>query len=540
MEEPAQLCYPFRNQYEYDVDEDGLSEETLGANDLKIVDCLKTLAVELPFEIYLASVTEEEEGALASLYGQRPNTYHYDEEEIIYPNQEEDMDGDEDEDMDDDRMHQDLPLLRSARHGAKDEEDDDDDDDDDYDDDDDDWHSFDPNIVPEHVTEDARIFTLNGSKPPTATHFHRTTMFILVPRDEVEVFLLGYVPNDEASDLVSERIADCSFPEKTASALKTLACLARTLWTLPRSSAPDPRPKYTELAPLLVTAALKYLGYGLFKAVLNILPSKLDPAEVFFQVKLATSNPAFEFERISHSPAYMERCRLSPVLSQDGIGLVRLIQAYHSTDYFQQTHLDVSQLWAHLVTTAITSFDMTALQTPSPPLPLHARHLADFLTRCTTASNLDPTPLLTLLTEHTTLADASLTTTFWLPLLKDLLPARPTHRPFALAILTHFLTTTISRVPMPADPPDHRRPPVPCADRCSDCEKLNLFLASRVHQQRNFTPKPKNRRHFEAAALKGFWECMVKRSGAAVTVVKRPQTYEMRRASLAVRGEEEE
>ena len=86
---------------------------------------------------------------LASLYGQRPNTYHCDEEQIIYPDQDEDMDGyedeeidgDEDEDMDDDlrsrehafhhtlhRAHQNLPLLRSAQHGAKDEEEDEDDD----------------------------------------------------------------------------------------------------------------------------------------------------------------------------------------------------------------------------------------------------------------------------------------------------------------------------------------------------------------------------------------------------------------------------
>jgi hypothetical protein len=81
--------------------------------------------------------------------------------------EEEDMDGDEEEDMDDDRSsrehafhhtvhgaHQDLPLLRWAQHGAKDEEEDEDDD----------WHSFDSNIDPEDVSEVARIFTLNGSE----------------------------------------------------------------------------------------------------------------------------------------------------------------------------------------------------------------------------------------------------------------------------------------------------------------------------------------------------------------------------------------
>jgi hypothetical protein len=125
-------------------------------------------------------------------------------------------------------------------------------------------------------------------------------MFILVLRDEVEVFLFGYITADEASDLARKRITDCLFPEKTASALKTLACLARTLWSLPRSNAFHSQPKYTELAPLLITAALKYLGYGLLKTVLSLPSSKLDPTEMFSQVRLATSDPAFKFERISH------------------------------------------------------------------------------------------------------------------------------------------------------------------------------------------------------------------------------------------------
>lgn len=262
------------------------------------------------------------------------------------------------------------------------------------------------------------------------------------------------------------------------------------------------------------------------------------------------------------SPAYMKRCRVHPVRSRDGIGLVRLIQAYHDTDYFRQTyvpsgtpprfesdlvqlrpyprpevpilaipsgrhvpthrsvpqqdhtssHLDVSQLWTQLATTAITSLDMTALLTPFSLAPLHARLLSDFLTRCTTASNLDPTPLV-LLTSYTTLADASLTTKFWVPLLKDLLPAHPSHRPLALAILTRFLATIIGRVPTPNDLPNHRRPPVDCADRCSECEKLNIFLKSNVHQKWNFKPKAKNRQHFEAEALKGCWECTVQKRG---------------------------
>lgn len=479
-------------------------------------------------------------------------------------------------------------------------------------------------------------------------------MFILVPRDEVGVFLLGKIYKDEAPDLVSGCIADCSFPEKTPSALKTLAFLARTLWTWPFNDVPDAKPEHTELGPLLSTAALKYLDYGLFQTVLSLLSSQLDPTEVFSQVRLATSNPAFELARISHryvnrvaeyqpsccrnsltrpslleylgvleisngcdaltsisadlksaqqirdwvtevaSPAYMKRCRVHPVRPRDGIGLLRLIQAYHDTEYFRQTyipsgnsklhddpnltkssfapilvqrqqsspfflgamyqlirnvphqdhtssHPDVSQLWTDLATTAITSLDMTALLTPFSLLPLHAHLLSDFLTRCTTASSLDPEPLLTRLTSHTTLADASINTKFWVPLLKDLLPTHPTHRPLALAILTHFLTNTIGRAPAPNDPPHHRRRPVDCANRCSDCRKLNDFLKSSVHQKWNFKPKTRNRQHFEAEALKGCWECTVQKSGTAVTVVKRPQTYEMRKARWEgkVRGSKE-
>lgn len=153
------------------------------------------------------------------------------------------------------------------------------------------------------------------------------------------------------------------------------------------------------------------------------------------------------------------------------------------------SHLDVSQLWTDLATTAITSLDMTALLTPFSLLPLHARLLSNFLTRCTTASSLDPEPLLTRLTSHTTLADASINTKFWVPLLKDLLPAHPTHRPLALAILTHFLTNTIGRAPAPNDPPHHRRRPVDCANRCSDCRKLNDFSNRACTRSGNLNPR---------------------------------------------------
>lgn len=51
-----------------------------------------------------------------------------------------------------------------------------------------------------------------------------------------------------------------------------------------------------------------------------------------------------------------------------------------------------------------------------------------------------------------------------------------------------------------------------------------------MHQKWKFKPKTRNRQHFEAEALKGCWECTVQKSGTAMTVVKRPQTYEMRKA----------
>lgn len=125
-------------------------------------------------------------------------------------------------------------------------------------------------------------------------------MFILVPRDEVDAFLLGKVSKDRAVGLLSKYIADCSFPEERASALKTLAFLARTLWCWPYSYNPNPNSAHPELGSLLVTAALKYLSYGLFNTVLRLLSSRLDPIEVLLQVRLATFQPAFQFKRISN------------------------------------------------------------------------------------------------------------------------------------------------------------------------------------------------------------------------------------------------
>lgn len=70
MEEPGQLCERFRHHHEYNVNRAGLSEETLVADDRKLVECLKFLTAELLFEIFLASVTKEEENVIASRYGQ--------------------------------------------------------------------------------------------------------------------------------------------------------------------------------------------------------------------------------------------------------------------------------------------------------------------------------------------------------------------------------------------------------------------------------------------------------------------------------------
>lgn len=107
MDEPALLCDTFGHHYP-DVDEEGFSEESLVGHDLEIVDCLTALTTELPFEIYLASLTKEEDGELAFHYGQ------------------ESSDDDDDEDKD--------------------------------------WHSFDSVNDPKNVRTETRIFTVDGSE----------------------------------------------------------------------------------------------------------------------------------------------------------------------------------------------------------------------------------------------------------------------------------------------------------------------------------------------------------------------------------------
>lgn len=98
MEEPGQLCEQFRHHHEYNVNRAGLSEETLVADDRKLAECLKSLTTELPFEIFLASVTKEEENGIASRYGQDLDRYPDDDEVIdhrewkMYRDEEEDMD----------------------------------------------------------------------------------------------------------------------------------------------------------------------------------------------------------------------------------------------------------------------------------------------------------------------------------------------------------------------------------------------------------------------------------------------------------------
>lgn len=101
MEEPGQLCERFRHHHEHNVNRAGLSEETLVADDRKLAECLKSLMTELPFEIFLASVTKGEENGIASRYGQDLDRYPDDDEVIdhrewkMYRDEEEDMDNDE-------------------------------------------------------------------------------------------------------------------------------------------------------------------------------------------------------------------------------------------------------------------------------------------------------------------------------------------------------------------------------------------------------------------------------------------------------------
>ncbi|KAK1829068.1 hypothetical protein QBC39DRAFT_138916 [Podospora conica] len=63
-EEPAQLFHPLHHHYEALGEKDCLSEETVVGEDRVLIDCLKRLTAELPFEIYFASLTQEAEGRL--------------------------------------------------------------------------------------------------------------------------------------------------------------------------------------------------------------------------------------------------------------------------------------------------------------------------------------------------------------------------------------------------------------------------------------------------------------------------------------------
>ncbi|KAK1829073.1 hypothetical protein QBC39DRAFT_384454 [Podospora conica] len=606
-EEPAHLCDLFRHHYG-EVGEEGFHEEMLEGDDSEIVDCLKMLTRELPFEIYLASMTMDEYGELGYHYSQPPDPYD---------------DGDDD---DDDKS----------------------------------WHTFDSKNDPISITTYTHIFTVDGDKkvlkndkafydnlyeslipsgicniwedveperwetdlkatwreppgsrtrmdPPTAHHWSRTAMLILVPRDEVHAFLLGKVTKDEAARLVPKYIRDdYSSVKDRASALKTLRFLARTLWSMTFSHAPDPKPTHTELGPQLIYVALKYLDYGLFKTVLNLLSSGLDPSHVFHQVRMAASRPDFEFKRISYSllehlrlvkisagchalvsivslsadlapemrhwitgtvtPVYLERCRAGPVGSLDGTELVRLIQAYHDTDCFKQafapilvlraqfspfilaamyqfthptpqqnreshsSHLDI---WTPLAEAAIASIDMPALLGSPENHLLHARHLNDLLTHCTAPSL---GSLLLQLEHHASRANSSISRTFWIPLLQEILPAQPTQLRLARAILSFYLTHTVGPAPRPTDAANHRRPAVHCEDRCSDCHKLNAFLESGAVRNAVFVPKAKNREHFVKDALNGCRECTVVKTnktsaGGGYSVTKNVKGYEARKAA---------
>ncbi|KAK1829067.1 hypothetical protein QBC39DRAFT_138917 [Podospora conica] len=400
----------------------------------------------------------------------------------------------------------------------------------------------------------------------------------------------------------------------------TLRFLVRSLW-FDRYSSDYTKPETrTKLGSQLLTVALTYLDYGLFHAVVTLASTDLHLAEILLHVRLAISNSDFEFERISHSlleflqkylqvlkltvgcrtlasigadqvpeirnwiagraiPVIIKRYLASPVGSQDGIELVRLVQAYHNnTEYFEETivpiliqkqqsspfllaaihtfahampspdretHANHLTLYTSLAAAAIVSMDIPALidipalvspSKPLPPFPLYARHLADLLTRCTAIPPLASlsTQLLDNLAQTASDRSAPFPSHFWLSLLKRILPAlHPAHRPLARAILVRHIVIKAGRAPLPSAGPSHRRAPINCPDRCSDCKTLSAFLEAKGEKKWSFTAtKVKDWRHFEKVALRHCEEklCTVKRSGERVTVEKKVVTNEMRKA----------
>ena len=144
-----------------------------------------------------------------------------------------------------------------------------------------------------------------GNEGVSATHWYRVTVAVIIPKDDVDQFLIKGLNNNEAQARLPQYLEKCSAPETRELGMKVVRQLARTAWSrdplygfyFGRSSSD---PLNIEIALKFVATILKYREYDLFNKALGWFKTKVG-AELFAHVKEAAAAPSFKFRKIKDS-----------------------------------------------------------------------------------------------------------------------------------------------------------------------------------------------------------------------------------------------
>ncbi|KAK3346421.1 hypothetical protein B0T25DRAFT_461040 [Lasiosphaeria hispida] len=360
---------------DHEYTEASISLRGLKTTDLARLQCLRAISAELEFDVFLAVLEKEEMGETAYDYNDyrgRGGYGWYDEDE--------DEDGNKswhelDEvldrsasilklvDLDGHTLRTDMPI-----DGA---------------------HICDSTLQNEDPFEDPSdqgerdYEPYMGNSGPSATHWYRTTVAVLVARDAVNTFLLGgsTLRSSEAQTLLQYYAKQCLEPKTRATGLQMIRRLAPLAWKPPQYYAQTPSQNRAIVLTILETI-LQLHEYALFGDVLAILRHLKDDddacAGLFTLINAAAGIGSLQFERIDNSllecltsrpvgnwkqpmtvlcpvpgsdievwaatevvKVCLQTCQKTGVGERDGVAAVFLIRQYQDWDYLKANLLPI-------------------------------------------------------------------------------------------------------------------------------------------------------------------------------------------------------
>ncbi|KAH6845820.1 hypothetical protein B0I37DRAFT_356246 [Chaetomium sp. MPI-CAGE-AT-0009] len=343
---------------EHEYTEASIALRGLKTTDLSRVQCLRDISTKLDFDVFLAVLEKSEEGGIEQVWTKKKKRSYWDNDydrdafkpvtwheltEIyrtwLYINKLVDLDGG----LIRERMKIDENDLKENLIPAGD-----------------------PFEGVNNRNEEYEGFT--GSSGPTATHFYRTTVAVLVPRSSTDKFLTQNLDSHKAQAILrkyaEKYLVPGSEPTRRQSAAETMRRLARETWK------PDPsaygKPDRTAVLEVL-KAAVVCCEYDLFNDVLGLVNATAVSPAIFGLVKTRAlaEERNVDLEEMTAELASQSVKGLAVVFNNrllresDGPGIMSMVDSPQSYDLFKTHVLPVFEA----ATPTNTAFVLGALPT---------------------------------------------------------------------------------------------------------------------------------------------------------------------------------